>query len=73
MALSTRAFPLESIKDPDVRQALRVIFDRLHDLESDVLRTDLNASGKKITNLGDANSPGDALSLGVADERYTRK
>ncbi len=74
MVLSKRSFAnLESVKDDDVRDVLRILFDRIHDLESRSTTTaepTLDAKGEPVTNLGDATDSGDAVSLGFADNRY---
>lgn len=82
MALSRRAFPnLESIDDPVIRDALRIIMDRIHDLESQGERENtqmtrlgriLDANGNRITNLGDATEASDAISRSFADNRYQK-
>ncbi len=74
MALSRRSFAnLEAVKDDDVRDAIRLLYDRIHDLESRAERKidpTLDADGEKFTNLADPTDEGDAVSLGFADHRY---
>lgn len=74
MVLSKRSFAnLESVKDDDVRDVFRILYDRIHDLESRAKRKvdpQLDADGEKLTNVGDAADSGDAVSLGFADNRY---
>lgn len=74
MVLSRRSFAnLEAVKDDDVRDVLRILFDRIHDLESRAKRgvdPQLDAGGERVTNVGDPTDSGDAVSLGFADNRY---
>ncbi len=74
MVLSRRSFAnIESVKDDDVRDVIRILYDRIHDLESRAERKvapTLDADGEKFTNLADATDPGDAVSLEFADHRY---
>ncbi len=74
MTLSRRSFAnLEAVKDDDVRETFRLLYDRIHDLESRAERgvePQLDASGEKLTSVGDAVDAGDAVALGFADIRY---
>lgn len=78
MALSKRSFAnIEAVKDDDVRDTLRILFDRIHDLSSRgergvavVLSEDLDAKGKRVTELADPLDGKDALTLDFADNRY---
>lgn len=77
MALSSRSYPLERIEDPAVREVLRILFDRIHDLETANARgiklaADLDAAGHRIVNLGAAAADGDAVSRVLGDDRYVR-
>ena len=54
MALSKRAYPYESIKDPAIRDAMRILWDRIHELES--RKTPASVEG--------------AITQEFADERY---
>lgn len=63
MALSKRSFAnLEAIEDSEVREALRILHDRIHDLETPV--------ASPLKDVPDPMDKGDALSLGFADNRY---
>ena len=74
MVLSKRSFAnLDSIEDEDVQLVFRILFDRIHDLESRADRLvapAMDAGGEPLTNIGDAEDVGDAVSLGFADNRY---
>lgn len=78
MALSKRSFAnLEAIKDDDVRDVVRILYDRIHDLQSKsergvavTLSADLDAKDKKVRRLADPTDGQDALSLDFADNRY---
>jgi transcription elongation GreA/GreB family factor len=70
MALSKRSFAnLEAIKDDDTRDAIRILFDRIHDLQ-EKLATASTTEASPAKNLADPVDPGDAVSLSFADNRY---
>lgn len=60
MALSKRSFPFETVKDPATHDALRLIFDRIHDLEARPVPSTTAA-------------PEDAINQDFADNRYQLK
>lgn len=74
MALSKRSFAnIEAVKDDDTRETIRILYDRIHDLESRAERgatPSLDAKGERVTSLADPTDSEDAVSLGFADNRY---
>ena len=74
--MTTRSYPwLQNVPDQATRDALRLLLDKLANLEGDgnakgIFRSNSDYSGFRATNLGDPTEERDAIPLSYAEEHY---